>query len=349
MTITPPPKTDAERQYLREHFLEPETRCDFLVDEKRKKLWKCMLDILEEILAVCQRHNLRCFLMSGTLLGAVRHGGFIPWDDDLDICLPRPDYEKLRLFMEKELHPPLFVQTIASDRGYNAPFLKVRNSATSAITPSFIANHVVANLGIFVDVHALDGIPRSHLAQKTLTTAAYALMGAAKETAGVPEGGHGFARRTLRKAIARSFGRTGIDKATSRIARLVPYGSTKECGLSSPFFGFGSPRHRGIWPTEWFSETIETDFEYLRAPIPAYSDEILTHSYGNWHEFVRSDVSWHEWMRFDADRDYKSVLIEDFGFKPEEFAPGFRRKPTEFKHSTWKPAFGPSKIPENKP
>ena len=332
MQIPVPQKTDAERQHLREHFLEPETRCDFLVDESRKKLWKCMLDILEQILVVCKRHDLKCFLMSGTLLGAVRHGGFVPWDDDLDICLPRQDYEKLRVFMQKELPPPLFVQTVATDRGYNAPFMKIRNSATAAITPTFVENHIVANLGIFVDIHALDGIPKTRRARKVMTAMTYALTGAAKYAAGVPEGNHGFARRALRFAVAKMLGRKGISRASSLLARQVPFGTTEICGLSTPFFGFGSPPHRGMWPTEWFSEAVETDFEYLRAPIPKHAEDILTKSYGNWHEFVRSGYSFHDGVRFDADRDYKSILIEEFGYKPDEFLPSYRRKPAPFKH-----------------
>ena len=85
--------TDEQRK-LKEHFLEPETRCDTFIGVERKKHWKILLDMLEEVLIVCQRHGLTVWLGAGSILGAVRHKGIIPWDDDIDICMPRPDYEK---------------------------------------------------------------------------------------------------------------------------------------------------------------------------------------------------------------------------------------------------------------
>lgn len=320
-----PPVTDTERDNLRSRFLEPETRCGHFVSVDTKKLWKCMLDILEELLRICDRNGLRCFMMSGTMLGAIRHGGFIPWDDDLDVCLPRQDYAKLIRILPKELPEPLFAQTISSDDGYTAPFLKIRNSQTAAITPWFVQNHLVANLGVFVDVHALDGIPRSPFLQRSLTAATHALMGAAKVNAGCAEPAHGLPRRILRTLLAKGLGRKGVDRALATLPRFAPFGSTPKCGLSAPFFGYGNPPHRGIWPTEWFQHDMEVDFEYLRVKIPARADEILSLSYGDWHTPVKSGVSWHEWMKFDTERDYKTVLVEDFGYKPEEFEPGAKR------------------------
>lgn len=64
-------------------------------NELMKKVWKEEQDILDVIHKICVDNNLKYSLAYGTLLGAVRHGGFIPWDDDLDICMPREDYEKL--------------------------------------------------------------------------------------------------------------------------------------------------------------------------------------------------------------------------------------------------------------
>ena len=80
---------------LPETFIKPETICDFYVDEMRKKIWAIEIDLYLELEKVCKKHNLRFYAIGGSILGAVRHNGFIPWDDDMDVCMPREDYEKL--------------------------------------------------------------------------------------------------------------------------------------------------------------------------------------------------------------------------------------------------------------
>lgn len=74
---------------LPESFFEPETICDFYVDETRKKIWAVLLDLLIKFDKVCKKHGLKYYLAYGSLIGAVRHQGFIPWDDDIDICMNR--------------------------------------------------------------------------------------------------------------------------------------------------------------------------------------------------------------------------------------------------------------------
>ena len=71
----------------------------YLTDDELKQL---ELDIMKQFDAYCEKHDLRYYLYAGTLIGAVRHKGFIPWDDDIDVVMPRPDYEKLQLLLEKE-------------------------------------------------------------------------------------------------------------------------------------------------------------------------------------------------------------------------------------------------------
>lgn len=85
-----------------------------------------MLDILVRVADIAGKHGIPYWLSGGTLLGAVRHGGFIPWDDDIDIELLRPDYKKLLKILRKELPADLYLQT-PSDKGYRLLFSKVRD------------------------------------------------------------------------------------------------------------------------------------------------------------------------------------------------------------------------------
>ena len=80
---------------LEDSFFEEEIRSGYTVSSEMKKIWAVELDLLNEFSKVCQKHQLKWFVHAGTLLGAIRHKGFIPWDDDIDVVMPRADYEKL--------------------------------------------------------------------------------------------------------------------------------------------------------------------------------------------------------------------------------------------------------------
>ncbi len=137
-----------------EDFFKEEIICGYTVTMNQKKVWAIELDLLREFRRVCDKYNLKWFGIYGTLLGAVRHQGFIPWDDDLDICMPRKDYELLTKVYAKEFENPYFLQTPYTDKDYAYSFAKLRNSNTSFATKAFIESSM--NQGIFLDIYPLD-------------------------------------------------------------------------------------------------------------------------------------------------------------------------------------------------
>ena len=90
------------------------------------KLHQSEIKILDEIVRICDKYNLQYFLIGGTLLGAVRHKGFIPWDDDLDIAMPRNDYEKFISISKNELKDDFILDDISTNEQYWQIFAKVR-------------------------------------------------------------------------------------------------------------------------------------------------------------------------------------------------------------------------------
>ena len=111
---------------ISKEFLKSETREDFLVDEKRKKIWAVELDLLLEFDKLCKEYSLTYFLMHGTLLGAVRHKGFVPWDDDIDVVMPRKDYDKF-LALADTIKEPYFLQTPITDSESGFSIAKLKN------------------------------------------------------------------------------------------------------------------------------------------------------------------------------------------------------------------------------
>ncbi len=123
------------------------------------------LKILEEIKRVCQKHQIRYFLMYGTLLGAVRHKGFIPWDDDADIVMTREQYDLFSKICKDELRLPYELMDYQRDKDYGYIFPRVRNKNSVYMLKSEVSN-VNSNVGIYVDIILLDYLSEHPIMKK---------------------------------------------------------------------------------------------------------------------------------------------------------------------------------------
>lgn len=142
----------ANRSVMKNRYLEEYNRRNLRVCQLKQ------LDILEEIDRLCRRHSISYWLDGGTLLGAVRHGGFIPWDDDIDIAMRREDMERFAAEAAGELPPDLFLQTRATDPEVELPIVKVRdmNSFYVEAGDNFAAGY---QKGLYVDVFPFEDYP----------------------------------------------------------------------------------------------------------------------------------------------------------------------------------------------
>lgn len=122
---------------------------------------KIMVEILDEFVRICKKYDLDYWLDSGTLLGAYRHGGFIPWDDDIDVGMPREDYEKFLKVAGEELDDCYFLQTADTDPGYFYKSIpcKIRRNGTKYIEKLDVENgfpYQLSHCGIYIDVFPFD-------------------------------------------------------------------------------------------------------------------------------------------------------------------------------------------------
>lgn len=121
-------------------------------------LQKKQLELLKEFDRVCQENNLTYYANGGTCIGAIRHKGFIPWDDDIDVMMPRPDYEKLLKLQNPWSDKKYFFQTFRTDKHYLLNFAKLRDSSTTFIESYF--KNVRQNHGVWIDIFPMDGISK---------------------------------------------------------------------------------------------------------------------------------------------------------------------------------------------
>lgn len=140
--------------------LDEEVRYGYTIKPEIKAIWSIQLAIVKQLFAVCKKYNLKIWAGSGTLIGAVRDGGYIPWDDDIDLGMFRDDYDKLVRVAPDEFKSPFYFQSANTEFKYPRGHAQIRMDDTAEI----LFEDVFQNFhqGVFVDVFVLDAVPDSN-------------------------------------------------------------------------------------------------------------------------------------------------------------------------------------------
>lgn len=133
-----------------------EENCASILGVSIKDVQKIELDILLEFDRICKKHNIKYQLFAGTLIGAIRHKGFIPWDDDIDVCMLREEYDRFLALAEDELGKDYFLQTYRTDPNYMNKFAKIRKNGT--VFMEKLVKGTKMHHGFYIDIFAFDNI-----------------------------------------------------------------------------------------------------------------------------------------------------------------------------------------------
>ena len=291
--------------------LEEETRCGYLITAKMKSVWNIQIDLVQKLLEVCKRYDLRIWADSGTLIGTIRHKGYIPWDDDIDLVMMRDDYDKLLAVSNAEFKSPYFFQTAYSEHApYSHGHAQLRMNGTTAILHG--NEHMNIHLGIFIDIFVLDNVPENlnelnnmgqsieklhkqlslRMLNRVIITKKINVMIRSMLNRFMPI-------QTFLNKYRRmdDFAKNYADKNSVFVAPIL---------LCQDFDFLKRVRLR----KEWFKETLWMPFEDIMLPVPNGYHEILTQQYGDYMKPVKAPTMHGGFLVLDPDKDYKEYLPE---------------------------------------
>ena len=282
-----------------QEFLQEEVREGFTVDVTMKSCWAAQLEVLREISEICERHNLQWFCAYGTLLGAVRHQGFIPWDDDMDIWMLREDYTEFLRVAKAELPEEYRVDSPLTEEGYTEYHTLVMNAGSISIRPERLQKFHGCPFATGVDIFPLDYLPRNESEKEMLLeilTLLFTCVGIVKkeewEEADIEDISNG--RNTIGELLNLNF-EVEIKKENERelitelckVCNLLAMSYGEAEGDELVMYPFYLTDQRKVFDKEWFAYAIESSFEGFGVPIPCGAKEVLTVQYGDYNVRVK--------------------------------------------------------------
>lgn len=295
--------------WIPEEFWKAETRCGYHVSENMKKTWAIEMDLYRELQRVCREKELRLFTDGGTTLGAIRHRGFIPWDDDIDVCLLRSDYEQLKT-MHGEFKEPYFLQSVYTDSMYGYSFLRLRNCNTAVVVEPM--NYCKFNQGIYMDIFPIDKVTeedylprREQIKQLINKNSAFMRLNYPNKSAHDLE------------MIQKYYDACETPKSVfEKIEAIAMQDEHRETEYLSLIVSTQYEASHKIWPKRIFENSVPKIFESIKVDVPVGYDEQLKIYFGDYMQFPPIDQrdGWHNNQTF-PEMPYKILYKKMFGIE----------------------------------
>ncbi len=259
---------------MKKKLLELENKYECKIPEKRVKTWEIQLEMWKCFDRICQENNLKYFFFWGSLLGAVRHEGFIPWDDDIDIVMPREDYDKFELLADKYIQMPLFLKSAKSTEGFYWS-LQIINTNTSCVRTQAMDDPELHQQGMALDIVPLDIVPSNKIDRRIHYI--HMKMDFSMLNKHVDRWKNLGIKGKIIKALSYLYyfgmSREKQIRRTEKIRTVKQLNNSLEVSDSVHF-------HR--YPKEWFDEAEYLQFEENQVPVPVEYKEVLVDLYGDY-------------------------------------------------------------------
>lgn len=293
-------------------YFEDEIRAGFYIDGKMKCNWAAQLEVLLEIDRVCTKLGITYFAEWGTLLGTVRHGGFIPWDDDMDISMKREDYERFVKYAQKELPKSFLIINYRNQEEYWDVMSRVINSDFICLDPEFVEKYHNCPYASGVDIFPLDYVTRDKEAEK-LQKELIEFVKSVADTWGQgkmkPDELEGWLVQVEtfchQKVDRKGDLKKQLYKIVCALYALFREDEADEIALMALHMDDGS----GTYPKECYADTVRMPFDCITIPVPIGYDFVLTKKYGDYMKNVRKGGT-HDYPCYERQEQLYEKTIE---------------------------------------
>lgn len=245
--------------------------------EQLEKLHQVELKALLKFDQVCRKYNLQYTLDGGTLLGAIRHKGFIPWDDDTDVCMLREDFEKLRSIPKEEWGNEFFYQSHETDSNYKYTYDKLRVNGTF-FGEKALDHTGIKNNGIFLDIFPLDAVPDDARQNKQIFDFELLRLLFMSKYINI-DYRHGF-EKEVAKTIRVLFKGVSTEKMFKATEKIIKKYNNQGFTRNRSFASFNLKNN--VYDSSSLEETYDAEFEGYKFKVSKHYDEILTNLYGDY-------------------------------------------------------------------
>ena len=253
-----------------------------LTNEQRKKIQSLELKMLLKFDELCKEKNIPYTLAGGTMIGAVRHNGFIPWDDDIDIYVLRDDFNKIRnCFPKLLIGTGIFYQDHQTDKDYYYQFDKLRMNGT-IFKETFLENHKI-NQGVFIDIFPIDYVPNNFFLKWSMYFE-YRIMRLILMCKYINIDARKGAKKYIAFIVKTLFCGMSIDKLYKKSEKVAQrYMKEKQnCKYVMNLNSIGSDGAKETYPVSDFRSLKRVKFESYLLPISSHYDRMLKQIYGNY-------------------------------------------------------------------